>query len=146
MGTLRAVKFFMKTDRDLRKLLLRGGRSEILIDLDGDKEADIAMYDVNHDGNIDTFAADLFNTGEFNLYLEDTNMSGIPDTIFLDEEGNGEFKRVAEGEGVENNILVAAQALYQLVQLENIVAEELDAQLRELDKAVKQARKELRKL
>lgn len=146
MGTLRAAKFFMKTDKDLRKLLLRGGRSEILIDLDGDKEADIAMYDVNHDGNIDTFAADLFNTGEFNLYIEDTDMNGVPDTIFLDEEDNGEFKRIAEGPEVEEKILIAAQALYQLIQLEDIVASELDAQLRELDKAVKQARKELRKL
>ena len=43
MGTLRKLRMAMKTDRDLRRLMVRGSHNEILLDLDGDKEADIAL-------------------------------------------------------------------------------------------------------
>ena len=41
MGTLRKLKTKMKFDRDWHKTLLRSGKDEILIDIDGDKEAAI---------------------------------------------------------------------------------------------------------
>lgn len=59
MGTLRKVKLVAKLDKDLRKMLVKGGRNEILVDLDGDKEADIMLSDTSGDGNIDTIVADL---------------------------------------------------------------------------------------
>ena len=66
-------------DRDLRHKLVRGSRHEILLDLDGDKLADIALIDDNHDGDLDTIAVDLAGNGEFDLFLIDTDHNNIPD-------------------------------------------------------------------
>ena len=67
MGTLRTLKAAMRLDIDLRKMLVRGNRNELLIDVDGDKEADIAIIDMTGDDGIDTVAVDLTGDGEFNL-------------------------------------------------------------------------------
>ena len=48
MGTLRQLKMKMRLDADLRPMLVRAMRHEILIDLDGDKVADIALIDNNN--------------------------------------------------------------------------------------------------
>ena len=37
-------------------MLVRGSRHEILLDLDGDGQADIGLIDENTDGDIDTVA------------------------------------------------------------------------------------------
>lgn len=143
MGNLRKAKLAIKTDHDLRKLLLRGGRNEILLDLDGDKEADVVLLDSNGDGNIDTFGADVFGTGDFNLYIEDTDHNGIPDTILADEEGTGDFKILASGEEVEDAMIQAAVNLAALIEAQEIIAEELDRQLKEMDREIRRARIEL---
>lgn len=143
MGTLKKAKLAIKLDRDLRKLLLRGGRNEILLDLDGDKEADIVLLDSNGNGNIDTLGADVFGTGEFNLYIEDTDHNGIPDTILVDEEGNGEFIALASGEEVEAAMIEAATRLAVLMEAQEIIADELDARLKEMDREIRRARREL---
>lgn len=145
MGTLRKAKLAIKMDHDMRKLLLRGGRNEILLDLDGDKEADIVLLDSNGDGNIDTFGADVFETGDFNLYIEDTDHNGIPDTILVDEEGMGDFVTLASGDEVEANMIEAAKRLAVLMEAKEIIAEELDARLKEMDKEIRRARRELAK-
>ena len=72
MGTLLKAKTAIRLDRDLRHKLVRGSRHEILLDLDGDKLADIALIDDNHDGDLDTIAVDLSGNGEFDLFLIDT--------------------------------------------------------------------------
>ena len=71
MGTLRELKFKMKSDKDLRPMLVRSMRHELLIDLDGDKVADIALIDSNRDGDLDTIAVDTTGNGDFNLYIGD---------------------------------------------------------------------------
>ena len=58
---------------------MRGSRHEILLDFDGDKQADIALIDDNHDGDLDTIAVDLAGNGEFDLFLIDTDHNNIPD-------------------------------------------------------------------
>lgn len=145
MGTLRKAKLAIKTDHDLRQLLLRGGRNEILLDLDGDKEADVVLLDSNGDGNIDTFGADVYGTGDFNLYIEDTDHNGVPDTILVDEEGTGDFETLASGAEVEANMIEAAQKLAILIEAKEIIAEELDQRLKEMDKEIRRARIELAK-
>ncbi len=72
MGTLKKMKMKLRMDKDLRKTLVRSARNEILIDLDGDREADVALLDTTGDGDIDTLAMDLTGDGEFNLYFTDT--------------------------------------------------------------------------
>ena len=144
MGTLRKVKLAIKTDKDLRRLLLRGGRNEILLDLDGDKEADIVLLDSNGDGDIDTFGADVLGTGDFNLYIEDTDHNGILDTIVVDKEGMGDFEVFASGQEVEANMIEAAKRLALLIEAKEVIAEELDRALQEMDKEIRRARIELK--
>ena len=103
MGTLKKMRLTMKTDRDLRKLMVRGSHNEILLDLDGDKQADIALQDINSDGNIDRFAFDATGDGWFNLFIDDEDRDGVPDRIFVvnrpghrpDDPGQGDHRRRA---------------------------------------------------
>lgn len=143
MGTLLKAKAKFKLDHDLRKLLVRGGRNEILLDLDGDKLADVALIDDDNDGDLDTIAADLAGRGDFDLFLIDSDHNNIPDKILYDEEGNGELKILAMGQEVEEHMIAAAQTIYMLLQAEEIIAERVDAALAELDRNVRAARIEL---
>ena len=77
MCTVLKAKSVMKSDNELRKMLLRGDIYEIILDLDGDSSADIGLYDSNKDGEIDTVAADVFKTGDFNLYTINEQMANI---------------------------------------------------------------------
>ena len=75
MGTVKELKKYMKSDEELRTMLVRSGRHEVLIDLDGDKVADIALVDNNEDGDIDMIAVDVTGNGDFNLYIGDDDVS-----------------------------------------------------------------------
>lgn len=143
MGTLRKLKVAVKLDPDMRKLLVKGGRNEILVDLDGDKEPDVMLADTTGDGNIDTIAADLTGEGEFNLYIKDTDGNGTPDTVILYDE-NDEIVAMTEDKAqVEETAKAIAEKIYLLLQAKEIIAEELDQHLKALDKEIKRARKEL---
>lgn len=146
MGTLRKLKLKLKLDRDFRKTLLRGSRNEILIDLDGDKEADVALMDTTGDGDIDTIAVDLSGNGEFDFMVKDTDHNGLPDQILWDEDGDGELDVVAEGGEVETAVVTAIEAVSKAIAYGEYVANELDARLDELEKEVRNARKQLRKI
>ncbi len=144
MGTLMKLKGFMKLNSDLRPLLVRGGIHEILLDVDGDKEADIALIDTDSDGDIDTVAIDLTGDGEFNVYIRDTDNNGIPDTVLFVGEGE-ETSKVVSGskEETEAMFVAGANALYKAIMVADYVASEIEAGIRELDREVRRARKEL---
>ena len=145
MGTLLKAKTAIRLDRDLRHKLVRGSRHEILLDLDGDKLADIALIDDNHDGDLDTIAVDLSGNGEFDLFLIDTDHNNIPDKVLYDEAGDGELRELAAGPEVEEHLISAAQHIYMLMMAEEIIAERVDEALAEMDRKVRDARKELKK-
>lgn len=146
MGTLRKLKFKLKTDRDFRKTLVKGSRNEILIDIDGDKEPDIALIDTTGDGDIDTLAVDLSGDGEFDLLVRDTNQNGIPDKIYFDVDGTGDLQEIASGDEVEASVILAINAISQAIAMGDYIAEVLDQRLDELDAEIRRARKELKKL
>lgn len=146
MGTLRKLKLKMKTDRDFRKTLVRSPRNEILIDIDGDKEPDIALIDTNGNGDIDTIGVDLTGDGEFDLLIQDVNHNGIPDKIYFDVDGTGDLQEIASGDEVEERVIMAVNAVSQAIAMGEYVAEALDNRLDELDEEIKEARKQLRKL
>ena len=143
MGTLMKLKGFMKLNGDLRPLLVRGGIHEILLDVDGDKEADIAIIDADSDGDIDTVAIDLTGDGEFNVYIKDSDGNGVPDTVLYVEEG-AETSKVISGskEETEAIFLAGAAALYKAIMVADYVASEIEAGLKELDKEVRRVRKQ----
>lgn len=146
MGTLRKLKLKMKTDKDFRKALVRGSRNEILIDIDGDKEPDIAMMDTTGDGDIDTIGIDLNGNGEFDLLVKDTNHNGIPDIIWYDVQGDGNLQEIASGVEVEESVIAAVNAISQAIAMGDYIAQVLDQRLDELDVEIRRARKELKKL
>ena len=113
MGTLRQLKTALSRDKDLRGLLVRSGRSEILLDLDGDRSPDIGLMDVNRDGDIDAIAVDLTGNGEFNFYLADNDGNGIPDEVSFYRDGDdipvhSEFGRVVEAEMLDSAAKILA--------------------------------------
>lgn len=146
MGTLTKVRLKMKLDKDLRQMLVRGSRHEILLDVDGDKEPDIGLLDDDHDGDIDTIALDLTGDNEFNLYIKDTDKNGIPDTILFDENGDGNMEVLHSGDAVEQAILFAAEKVEQALELEDYVQSQLADYMKTLEKEVRKARKALKRL
>lgn len=142
MRTLKKLKLNLKLDKNLRHTLLKGTKNEILIDLDGDKEADLAFIDSTKNGNIDTIAIDSNGNGEFDLYFLDKNNNNLPDTIvkMIDDEPYV----LAEGEEVEQMVVDAINTIYALIDLNDFVVSKFDEALDELYKELKKANKKLR--
>ena len=148
MGTLKKMRLTMKTDRDLRKLMVRGSHNEILLDLDGDKQADIALQDINSDGNIDRFAFDATGDGWFNLFIDDEDRDGVPDRIFVVKYGKDEepdkVVELAAGPEVEQEIIAVAQEIALMIQAKEIIGEEMILRLNDLDRKVSKASRVIR--
>lgn len=145
MGTLRKLKKKMKFDRDWHKTLLRSPKNEILIDLDGDKEADLALLDTTGNGDIDTLAVDLTGDGEFNLYFGDTDQNGIPDIVLYDEDEAGSLEVLGLGKEVEDAVLNTVALIRASVITGDYIADALDRELDELNREIKSIQKELKK-
>lgn len=141
MGNLRKIKMKMKMDKDFRKTLVRSAKDEILIDVDGDGQPDIALMDSVGDGDIDTLAVDLNGDGEFNLYFHDSDANGLPDMILLDSEGNGNMEILDVGPEAEQKMILAAHAVMAMLELGDYAAQTLDCALEDLQKEIDEARK-----
>lgn len=144
MGTLRKMKMKMRLDKDLHKTLVRSAKNEILIDVDGDHEADFALMDTTGDGDIDTLAVDLTGDGEFNMYFTDTDHNGLPDVVLLDTTGKGDIELLGIGKEVEDAMIELANEILKMMEAGDYIANVLDATLEELDKDIRQARKALK--
>ncbi len=145
MGTLKKLKNKMRFDRDWHKTLLRSPKNEILIDIDGDKEADLALLDTTGDGDIDTLAVDLTGDGEFNLYFGDTDKNGVPDVVLYDENGTGNLEILGLGQDVEDAIINTVALIRAAVITGDYIADALEQELDELDREIKAAQKALKK-
>ncbi len=145
MGTLRKLKTKMRMDRDWHKALVRSAKDEILIDVDGDKEADVALLDTTGDGDIDTLAVDLTGDGEFNLYFVDSDRNAVPDIVFLDEDGTGNLRLLGIGAEVEEAMTATARAIYAAILADEYISSAWEEALDALEDEVKQARKALKK-
>ena len=143
VGTLSKTRVALRADHKTRKMLLRGSNNELLIDLDGDKQADIALVDVDKGGNLDRICVDLTGNGYFDLYVDDTDNNGIPDRIFLVDEENDKTQELAFGPEAEEQIMVAAKAVAQVLEAQEIIADELDARLRDMEISIHSARRQL---
>ena len=133
MGTLRELKTKMRLDKDLRPLLVRSMRHEILIDLDGDKVADIALIDSNRDGDIDTVAVDATGNGDFNLYIGDQDGNGVPDTVEFYQDGDDMPIAAYFGRNVEEHFISLAEIIYARVLAKELIASEIISALQEFE-------------
>ena len=139
MGTLGQVKMKMKQDREMRRKLVRGGLHEILLDLDGDKVADLGLMDENMDGDIDMLAFDLRGAGDFDLFLADIDGNLVIDRILFDAEGNGEIAERSWGPEVDGPILEAASRLYAYLREQDWNAQVLEELIEQISSRVAEA-------
>ncbi len=131
-GKIRKVKLQLMANPETRKMLVRSGWNEIMLDVDGDGKADIRFSCENGGGRIDTIALDLTGNGEFNLYLHDLDGNGIPDTILWAEDGAEEMELLACGSEVEEELISIAAHLEALMEAEEFAEAELGMTLGEL--------------
>ena len=131
MGTLKELKKTMRQDEELSKLLVRSGRHEILIDLDGDSIPDICLEDFNRDGDIDTMAVDATGNGEFNLYVSDQDANGIIDTVEFYEDGENMPVAAYYGKNVEERFERIGDTVYNIVNAREYIKEEIIDPMRE---------------
>lgn len=129
---IRRAKMRIKADPQLRKMLVRSGWNEIMLDLDGDGLADVCISSENEGENIDTLAIDLSGNGEFNLYLHDADGNGIPDTILWADDGSDEAEIIAVGSEVEQGLIDIAARIDSLLSAEEFLNEEFGISLAEL--------------
>lgn len=130
-------------DPELKKLLVRSGWNEIVLDIDGDGSADVCFSDESGDGDIDTVAIDLTGDGEFNLYLHDADGNGIPDTVFWAEDGSEELELIATGSGVEQELVRIGGHIRNLLIAEEFLNEEFNLSLADLTGYMKEHLAEL---
>ena len=131
MGTLRELKTKMRLDKELRPMLVRSMRHELLIDLDGDKVADIALIDNNRDGDVDMIAVDTTGNGDFNLYVGDADCNGIIDTVEFYEDGDDMPIAAYFGRAVEDRFVELAEIIYGRILAKELIASELVAAFHE---------------
>ncbi len=136
-GNIRKAKKWIKEDPELRKMLVRSGRNEIMLDLDGDGAADVCISSENKGKNIDTLAIDLSGNGEFNLYLHDADGNGIPDTILWADDDSDEAEVIAIGSDVEDGLIDIATRIDRLLSAEEFLNEELGLSLADLAEYLK---------
>jgi len=132
MGTLMIVNMAMDFNSDIAKLKIAGKDNEILLDINGDKKAEVALQDCNQDGNIDRIAFDVTGDGKFDLYIDDTDGNNIPDRIYT-RDASGKEEVLAAGPELEKKILSIAEEVGTMIVEGKDVGEELVKRLSALD-------------
>ena len=128
VGTLAGMRFKMKADPEMAKMLCPSPKNELFFDVNGDGITDFALIDTNHSGNLDTIAMDLTGTGEFNLYLSDLDDTGAPERVeyYLDDGD----EPMAAGSGARHEDVLRPAAMKFMITLRSeLTAESLKAAL-----------------
>lgn len=135
---IKRIKRQLRVDPDLRGMLVRSGRNEIMLDLDGDGVADVCISSENESGSIDTLAFDLSGNGDFNLFLHDADGNGIPDSVFWADDDSDEAELIAFGSDVERGLIDIAARIDALMNAEEFLNEEFGISLADLGDYLKQ--------
>ena len=145
MGNLSEIKNNFKQDEELRVYFINGSMNEILLDLDKDGIADIALIDDDKDGDLDTIAVDLTGDGEFNLYLMDLDENGTTDAVVYEESGEKDPKLLGLRAESEERIIALADKAYAHIIKEDWSAKEIASALMEIETEVHDARGKMRR-
>lgn len=130
---IKRIKKQIKADPELRDMLVRSGRNEIMLDLDGDGAADLCISSEGSGGRIDTLALDLSGNGDFNLFLHDADGNGIPDTVFWADDDSDEAELIAFGSDVELGLLDIAARIDALMSAEEFLNDAFGVSLTALE-------------
>ena len=138
MGTLRDLKKRMRKDEELKPMLVHSTLHELLIDVDGDSLADIALIDNTHDGDIDTVAIDLTGSGDFNLYIGDSDANGVIDTVTFYDDFDPMPIASYYGRNVEQHFIDLGTTLYNVLTAADFITAEVEAALNEFEAKAKE--------
>ena len=84
--------------------VFRGDKNKIMIDLNGDGEADAALIDTTGSDMPDLLAIDVTGDHKFNLFLDDTDENNFPDVLYIDKKGDGNIQLLGAGEEVHDRM------------------------------------------
>ena len=135
---IKKIKKQIKADPELRDMLVRSGRNEIMLDLDGDGAADLCLSCEGGGDRIDTLALDLSGNGDFNLFLHDADGNGIPDTVFWADDESDEAELIAFGSEVEQGLIRIAAHIDALLTADEFMTEEFGISLADLASYLKE--------
>ncbi len=135
---IKKIKKQIKADPELRDMLVRSGRNEIMLDLDGDGAADLCLSCEGGGDRIDTLALDLSGNGDFNLFLHDADGNGIPDTVFWADDESDEAELIAFGSDVEQGLIRIAAHIDALLTADEFMTEEFGISLADLASYLKE--------
>lgn len=129
VGTLAGMRYKMKADPAMAKMLCPSPKNELYFDVNGDGVADFALIDSNHTGNLNMIAMDLTGSGEFNLYLSDLDDNGAPEKVEYYRDSDDE--PMAAGAGARHEAFLRPAAMKFMITLRSeFTAESLAAALR----------------
>ncbi len=137
MATMKGMKKKLSEAAGMYKIKVsKEGKDKILIDLNGDGEADAALIDTMGNGEPDLLALDMTGDHKFNLFLDDTNNNQYPDVIYIDKKGDGNIQLLSIGDESENVYEEKLAKIYSALVSEDTSDEELNAALYELGQAM----------
>ena len=84
--------------------VFRGDKNKIMIDLNGDGEADAALIDTTGSDMPDLLAIDVTGDHKFNLFLDDTDDNNFPDVVYIDKKGDGNIQLLGAGEDMHDQM------------------------------------------
>ena len=133
MASFKEIKSRLKEATEVKQFsICKSEKDKILLDLNGDGEADAALIDTTMSGKPDLLAVDLTGDHKFNLYIDDTDNNNYPDVIYVDKEGNGNVQLVSEGETVRNENHQKLVRIYGTLTDDESDLQTLHAAMREL--------------
>lgn len=127
--------------------VFRGDKNKIMIDLNGDGEADAALIDTTGSEIPDLLAIDVTGDHKFNLFLDDTDDNNYPDVIYIDKNGDGNIQLMGAGEDeVKNRIHARLIKVFAALTDRDSEIEADRKALEELQKCVEDIQKHAEKL
>ena len=122
--------------------VFRGDKNKIMIDLNGDGEADAALIDTTGSDMPDLLAIDVTGDHKFNLFLDDTNDNNYPDVVYIDKNGDGNIQLIGTGEQDRGELHHDLVRIFAVLTDRDADEESLNKALRELAQAVEGVKKD----
>ena len=110
------IKSKLRSFPETAKMIMPSAKNEIFLDLNGDGKADFAFISSQNDNNIDMFAIDTTDSGEFNLYLHDTDGNGIADDVSFYSDDSEEPDLSFGGQEVEDDLTASTMKFTKVLR------------------------------
>ena len=134
MGTMDQIMPRFTQDEALRDLVSFVGCDMLALRAPGRFPLEIALLDMDEDGDLDAIALEL--SGSCALYFVDADGDGRPDAAYLDRDGMGVLEQLDPSWPEEADMITAAAKLYCQVTSDSCDPPEVIRQLRTLNQDI----------